>query len=149
MAPAHRKPPSVVTLLTAAAILALTAALTFAVGRAAGTHISLGLVAAGATGVWALAAFTAGIAALAAGGVRGSIRVTGLAMGLLIGMYALDLAGRLAHGLSWVRWASVFRYYGAPLRDGIDVAAGAAIVVAGLICLMAGTVLFERRDIRH
>ena len=47
--------------------MAVTGAMTFIVGRIAGTDISLGLVTAGVMGVWPLAMFFGGVAALASG----------------------------------------------------------------------------------
>jgi ABC-2 type transport system permease protein len=64
-------------------------------------------------------------------------------------MYAVDLAGRLAHGLVGVRWISVFRYYGAPLRDGIDAASFVGVVGAAVVLAVLGAMLFERRDVSH
>ena len=64
-------------------------------------------------------------------------------------MYAIDLAGRLAHGLEPLRWISAFRYYGAPLRDGIDPASFIGLTAAGVLLLIAGAMLIERRDIHH
>jgi ABC-2 type transport system permease protein len=137
----------IVAAATTAAMLALIGVMTFLGGRVAGTHISLGLVAAGAAGVWPFAVFAAGIAGLASGALHGSLRVSGVAMGTLVAMYALDLAGRLAHALEGLRWISVFRYYGAPLRDGIDPASFAGVVAAGIVLLAVGATLFERRDV--
>src|SRR5512135_1122916 len=82
-----------------AAIMALTGAMTFIVGRIAGTGISLGLVAAGVLGVVPLAMFFGGVAALACGALHSARTVTGMTVGLLVAMYALDVAGRLATGL--------------------------------------------------
>jgi len=130
-------------------ILALTGVMTFLGGRIAGTHISLGLVAAGVMGVWPLALFFAGVAALTSGALHNSRTVTGIALGALVAMYALDLAGRLAHGLGPIRWISAFRYYGAPMRDGIDPASFIGLAGAGVLLLIAGTVLFKRRDVLH
>jgi hypothetical protein len=64
-------------------------------------------------------------------------------------MYALDLAGRLAHGLGGLCWISAFRYYGAPLRDGIDPGSFAAMFGAGIVLAVLGALLFERRDVLH
>jgi len=139
----------VVAALVSFAILGLTGALTFIAGRIAGTHISLGLVIAGAIGVWPLALFFAGVAALASGVLHDSKTVAGIALATLVAMYAIDLAGRLAHGLEPVRWISAFRYYGAPLRDGIDPASFIGLTVAGVLLLILGAMLIERRDIHH
>jgi ABC-2 type transport system permease protein len=139
----------VATAVITAAILAAIGALTFVSGRLAGTGISLGLTAAGVLGLWPLAVFFAGVAAVAGGILNRSASVTGVATGTLVAMYVIDLAGRLADGLEPLRWISAFRYYGAPMRDGIDVVPLAGLTVAGLVLVAAGAVLFDRRDLRH
>jgi ABC-2 type transport system permease protein len=139
----------VVAAVACAAIMAVTGAMTFIVGRLAGTDISLGLVAAGVTGVWPLAMFFGGVAALASGRLHNARTVTGLSVGILVAMYALDVAGRLASGLDAIRWISAFRYYGAPLRDGIDPAPFIGLTAVGLLLLISGALLLERRDVLH
>lgn len=138
-----------VAAISSAAILIVLGASTFIVGWAAGTHISLGLVAAGVAGVFPLALFAGGLAALASGILRSSLTVSGVAMGTLVAMYALDLAGRLAHALDPLRWFSAFRYYGSPLTDGIDPASFIGLGAAGGLLMILGAVLFERRDVLH
>ena len=137
----------VVAAVAAAEVMVIMGILTFVSGRIAGTHISAGLVAAGVAGVWALALLFAGVAALATGALHNPRLVSGLSLGVLIGMYALDLVGRLAASLDAIRWASAFRYYGAPLRDGLDVVSSVGLVAVGAGLLVAGALLFERRDI--
>lgn len=132
-----------------AAIMALTGGMTFVAGQIAGTHISLALVAAGAMGLWPLALFAGGLAALASGALHSQRAVNGIALGALVWMYALDLAGRLAHGLKPIRWASAFRYYGAPIRHGIEPASFICLTGAGALLLLAGALLLERREILH
>jgi ABC-2 type transport system permease protein len=139
----------VVTAAITAVIMSVTGLMTFIAGRVAGTHISAGLVAAGVMGVWPLALFFAGAAAIGCGTLHSSRSVMGISLGALVGMYALDLAGRLAHGLEPLRWASAFRYYGAPMRDGIDPVAFFGLTVAGLVLVAIGGLLFERRDVLH
>jgi hypothetical protein len=129
--------------------MALTGVMTYTAGQIAGTHISLGLVAAGAMGLWPLALFAGGLSALASGVLHSQRTVNGFALGALVGMYALDLAGRLAHGLEPSRWASAFRYYGAPIRHGIDPAAFIGLTAVGALLLLVGALLLERRDILH
>ncbi len=138
-----------VVALATLAIMMLTALLTFLGGAIAGTHISLGLVCAGVLGVWALTLFFAGVAALAAGAAHSPRAVNGIALGTLVAMYAIDLAGRLADGLAPIRWVSAFRYYGAPLRDGLDPASFVGLAAAGAMLVIAGAFLLERRDIVH
>jgi beta-exotoxin I transport system permease protein len=139
----------IVAAATSAAIMVLTGAMTIVAGRLAGTHISVGLVMAGVMGVWPLAMFFGGVAALASGALHSARAVNGVALGTLVAMYALDLAGRLAHGLAGLRWISAFRYYGAPMRDGIDPASFIGLTAAGVLLLIAGALLFERRDLRQ
>ena len=138
-----------VAALTSLAVLALIGLMTFLGGWIAGTHISGGLVAAGVIGVWPLALLFGGISALACGALHNSRTVSGIALAALIGMYAIDLAGRLAHNLEPIRWASAFRYYGAPLRDGIDPVSFVGLAAAGVLLLALGALLLERRDLTH
>lgn len=138
-----------VAALTALAVMLLTGALTFVAGRLAGTHISAGLVAAGVLGVWPLGLLAGGIGAAAAGALHSPRGATGGALGLLVAMYALDLVGKLAHSLQWLRWASAFRYYGSPMRDGIDIASFAGLMLVAVVLMVAGALLFERRDVLH
>ena len=77
--------------------------------------------------------FAAGLAALASGALHSSLTVTGVAMGTLVAMYALDLAGRLADALDPLRWISAFRYYGAPMQNGIDVASFIGLTAAAAL----------------
>jgi beta-exotoxin I transport system permease protein len=138
-----------VAAVACAAIMAVTGAMTFIVGRLAGTDISLGLVASGVMGVRPLAMLFGGAAALASGCLHNARTVTGLSVGILVAMYALDVAGRLASGLDAIRWMSAFRYYGAPMRDGIDAASFVGLTAVGLLLVIAGALLLERRDVLH
>ena len=139
----------IVMALSTVLIMAITGVLTFVAGRLAGTHISAGLVTAGVMGVWPLAMFFGGVSGVVAGAVHSSRSVVGITVGVLVGMYALDLAGRLAHSLEPLRWLSAFRYYGAPMRDGIDEVTFIGLTLAGLLLVTLGTRLFERRDVLH
>ena len=139
----------VVAAVACAAIMAVTGVMTFIVGRVAGTAISLGLVMAGVMGVWSLAMFFGGVAALASGVLHSTRTVTGLSVGVLVAMYALDVAGRLANGLDPMRWISAFRYYGAPLRDGLDPASFIGLTAVGILLLINGALMLERRDVLH
>lgn len=137
----------VVAALSACAVMGLTGVMTFVVGRLAGTHISLGLVTAGVFGVLPLGLLGGGVAAVAAGAMRGGRGASGIAMGALLAMYALDLVGKLSHSLEWFRWASAFRYYGSPMRDGIDPVAFAGMTTLAAGLMLLGARLFERRDL--
>jgi hypothetical protein len=84
-----------------------------------------------------------------AGGLtsRGST-VTAVAMGTIVAMYAIDLAGRLVDSLDPLRYASVFRWYGAPLTDGLDVPAFAGLLLVAAALTAVGAALLDRRDLR-
>ena len=140
---------ALVTAAVSAVIMAIAGVMLFLTGRIAGTHISLGLVAAGVMGVWPLALVAAGFAAVAVGYLHTSRSVHAFSLGLIVAMYVLDLAGRLAHGLAPIRWISAFKYYGSPMRDGIDPPSFIGLIIAGAVLVAVGALLFERRDIRH
>jgi len=40
--------------------------------------------------------------------------------GVLVAMYVIDLIGRLSPDVSGIRYASVFKYYGNAVEDGLD-----------------------------
>lgn len=136
-----------VTVLLSAAILAVMGLMIFVSGRIAGTAISPGLTAAGAAGMWPFAVVFAGLAVLVGGLTSRTPVVTGVAVGTLVAMYALDLAGRLADALEPVRWLSIYRYAGNPMVDGLDVLPWLGMLAAGLLLACAGALLLERRDI--
>jgi ABC-2 type transport system permease protein len=133
--------------IATAGVLLLTGVLTTAAGVIAGDVVPIGHLAAGLAGVWGLALFFGGAATLASGLMHRAGLVLGTAGGLLGAMYVLDLVGKLSAPLDGLRWASAFRYYGAPLQDGLDVAGFALLVVAGALLAVAGAACFERRDI--
>lgn len=76
--------------------------------------------------------------------------VTGAVAGVLISMYVIDvidLIGRLDHGLSGVRYVSVFKYYGNAIEDGIDPLAFVGVTVAAVLLAVLGAWLFKCRDL--
>jgi ABC-2 type transport system permease protein len=130
-----------------AAILAAAWALTCLGSLVAGADLDAGLAAAGYANVWPLAIFAAGIAMLVTGISQHAGTVTGIASGVLVAMYVLDLLGRLSDSVEPFRWLSAFRYYGTAAVDGIDPFALAGLTAAGTALAAVGTILFERRDI--
>jgi ABC-2 type transport system permease protein len=62
-------------------------------------------------------------------------------------MYVADLVGRLDTSLDWVRYSSVFRYYGRAIEDGIDPLAVAGVSAVAVALAYVGALLFERRDL--
>jgi ABC-2 type transport system permease protein len=74
-------------------------------------------------------------------------KVQGIAIGALIGMYALDVVSRPVDRLEWLKYLSAFHYYGAAIEHGIWWwgALVQLIVIAALV--PAAVWLFERRDV--
>jgi ABC-2 type transport system permease protein len=135
------------TAIAAAAVLLVAGLLTAVAAALVGEGLALDRLGGALAGVWGLALFFAGCAALASGLLHRMGPVLGLSAGLLGAMYLLDVLGKLADTLGSLRWLSAFRYYGAPLQDGLDVAGFAVLVVVGALLAVAGAACFERRDI--
>jgi len=138
----------VVTGISAAAILAVIWALTWVTGTIAGTGISATTLGSGVVNVWPLAMVFAGLAVLASGVVHRPATVTAIATGTLLGMYVIDLVGKLSDAVEPFRVISAFRYYGSAIQNGLDLSHVAGLTIAALIAATAGALLFERRDVR-
>ncbi|HEX5780464.1 MAG TPA: hypothetical protein VFX80_01015 [Solirubrobacteraceae bacterium] len=128
-------------------VLAVTTLLTWVVAILVGTDASLVVLGRGAANVWPLSMFFGGLAALAAGFVHRSAPVTAIATGTLVGMYVIDLVGKLADEVEPLRYVSVFKYYGSAIQDGIDPMAFAAVTLAGIALAIGGAILLRRRDV--
>ena len=136
----------VVTAVVLAAVLAVATFLTMIAALLVGADPDLWIIVRGMANVWPLSIFFAGLAALAAGVLHSASRVTAVAAGALVGMYAIDLVGKLADSLDWIRWGSAFRYYGSAVQDGIDPLAFVGLAVVGIAMAGLGAWLFQRRD---
>ena len=135
------------TAVELAAVLVITGLLTGLGSLLAGAGLAAGPALAGFANVWPLALLFAGLGIIASGfSLRTSV-VTGAVAGALVSMYVLDLVGRLDTGLDWVRYASVFRYYGNAIEDGIDPLAFAGVTAAAVALGALGAWLFDRRDL--
>ena len=84
---------------------------------------------------------------LAAGHAHRSAPVTAFCVGLLVVMYLLDVVGKLADPVGWLRSLSAFRYYGEPLLHGLSAGGAAGLVLAGALLAAVGALAFERRDV--
>jgi ABC-2 type transport system permease protein len=150
-APLSRRALTAGTFATAAlaipAVLAVCGVLTLAAAALTGQELSVGRLAAALLGVWALALFFAGAAILAAGFSHRAAPVTAASVGLLVVMYLLDVIGKLAGSLGWLRSLSAFRYYGEPLLHGVSAGGAAGLVLAGALLAALGALQFERRDL--
>lgn len=133
--------------LELAAVLAVSVLICLLAGWLSGAGLSFGLALAGYANVWPLALLFAGFGVLATGfSLRTSV-VTGSVAGVLVAMYVADLVGRLDTSLDWVRYGSVFRYYGRAIEDGIEPVAFAGIAAVAVAVAALGALLFERRDL--
>jgi len=135
------------TAIELAAVLAISFLLTMLGSVLAGAGLDAGKAAAGFAGVWPLSLLFAGLWVVAcAWSLRTSV-VTGAVAGVLVAMYVVDLIGRLDPGFDWVRYASVFRYYGNAIEDGIEPLAFCGVTATAAILAALGAWLFDRRDI--
>ncbi|HEU5104641.1 MAG TPA: ABC transporter permease subunit [Solirubrobacterales bacterium] len=135
------------TAVELAAVLAVSWVLTMLGSVLAGAGLAAGPAAAGFASVWPLGLLFAGLGIVVSGfSLRTSI-VTGSVAGVLVAMYVIDLVGRLDPGLDWVRYSSVFRYYGNAIEDGIEPVSFIGVVLAGLVLATLGAWLFDRRDV--
>ncbi|MGN6662969.1 MAG: ABC transporter permease subunit [Solirubrobacterales bacterium] len=133
--------------LELAGVLALSWLLTMAGSLVSGAGLAAGPAAAGFADVWPLALLFAGLGIVFAGWSLRTSVITGAAAGVLVAMYVIDLVGKLDPSLSWVRYASVFKYYGNAIEDGIDPLAFAGTAVAAVLLAALGAWLFDRRDV--
>lgn len=130
-----------------AAVLVTTLALTELGSLVSGAGLSFGSSLAGLANVWPLALLSAGLGIIVTGfSLRTSV-VTGSVAGLLVAMYVVDLVGRLDPSLDGIRYASVFRYYGKAIEDGIDPLSFVGVTAAAAVLAAIGALLFERRDL--
>jgi beta-exotoxin I transport system permease protein len=135
------------TAVELAIVLVLTVILTGLGSLVSGADLSLGSALAGYANVWPLALVFAGLGVVATGfSLRTSV-VTGAVAGALVTMYLIDLIGKLDPGLSGIRYASVFKYYGNAIEDGIEPIAFIGVTAVAIIFAAVGAWLFERRPL--
>lgn len=135
------------TAVELAVVLAITGLLTAIGSLLSGAGLEAGPAAAGFASVWPLALLFAGLGVIAcAWSLRTSV-VTGAVAGVLVAMYVIDLIGKLDPGLDWLRYASVFKYYGNAIEEGIKPLAFCGVTAAAALLAALGAWLFERRDI--
>jgi ABC-2 type transport system permease protein len=130
-----------------AGVLAMLTVATWLAGALVGADPSIAVLARGFANVWPLAMLFAGLAVLASGRLHAGSPVTAVAAGTLIGMYVLDLVGKLAAPLDPIRAVSAFKYYGSAIQNGIDPATFCGMLLVAVVLAVTGFALFERRDV--
>ncbi len=133
--------------LEVAIVLALALLLTEIGSLLSGAGLSFGSAAAGFANVWPLALLFAGLAIVVTGWSLRTSVVTGSLAGVLVGMYVLDLVGRLDPSLDAIRYGSVFRYYGKAIESGIDPLSFLGVTATAMGLASIGALLFDRRDL--
>lgn len=135
------------TAVELALVLAVTVAFTGLGSALSGAGLSFGAALAGFANVWPLALLFAGLGVVATGWSLRTSVVTGSVAGVLVSMYVIDLIGRLDSDLSGLRYASVFKYYGNAIEDGIDPLAFCGVTIAATAFAALGAWFFDRRDL--
>ncbi len=130
-----------------AAVLLVSVLITALGGLLAGAGLSFSQALAGFANVWPLALLFAGFGVVATGWSLRTSVVTGSVAGVLVAMYVADLVGRLDTSLDWIRYGSVFRYYGKAIEDGIDPVSFIGVTAVAIATAALGALLFDRRDI--
>jgi len=135
------------TAVELAAVLAASVLIAMLGSLLAGAGLSFGSALAGYASVWPLALLFAALGIVVTGWSLHTPVVTGSVAGVLVAMYVADLVGRLDTSLDWIRYGSVFRYYGKAIEDGIDPVAFAGVTAVAVAVAALGALLFERRDL--
>lgn len=135
------------TAVELAAVLLASLLVTMLGSALAGSGLSFSRALAGFASVWPLALLFAAFGILVTSRSLHTAVVTGSVAGILVAMYVADLVGRLDTSLDWVRYGSVFRYYGRAIEDGIDPLSFLGVTAVAVALAALGAVLFERRDL--
>jgi beta-exotoxin I transport system permease protein len=135
------------TAVELAAVLAASVLIAMLGSLLAGAGLSFGSALAGYASVWPLAMLFAALGIVVSGWSLHTPVVTGSVAGVLVAMYVADLVGRLDTGLDWIRYGSVFRYYGRAIEDGIDPVAFLGVTAVAVAVAALGALLFDRRDL--
>lgn len=135
------------TAVELAAVLIVAVALTEIGSLISGAGLDFGKAVTGFANVWPLALLFAGLGIVVTGWSLRTSVVTGSVAGALVAMYIADLIGRLDPNLDGIRYASVFRYYGNAIENGIEPLAFLGVTGVAVLLAALGAVLFERRDL--
>ena len=135
------------TAVELAAVLLASLLVTMLGSLLAGSGLCFTRALAGFANVWPLALLFAALGIVVTSRSLHTAVVTGSVAGILVAMYVADLVGRLDASLDWVRYGSVFRYYGRAIEDGIDPLSFLGVTAVAVALAALGAVLFDRRDL--
>jgi ABC-2 type transport system permease protein len=135
------------TAVELAAVLLASLLITMLGSVVAGSGLCFSRTLAGFANVWPLALLFAALGIVVTSRSLHTAVVTGSVAGILVAMYVADLVGRLDTSLDWVRYGSVFRYYGRAIEDGIDPLSFLGVTAVAVALAALGAVLFDRRDL--
>jgi ABC-2 type transport system permease protein len=135
------------TAVEVAGVLAVSVLLCEVGSLLSGAALPLHSALTGFINVWPLAMLSAALGILVTSRSLHTSVVTGSVAGVLVGMYVLDLMGRLDRSLDGIRYVSVFRYYGKAVENGIDIVAFVGVSVVAVALAAVGSWLFEKRDL--
>lgn len=135
------------TAIELAAVLVVALVLTSVGSLVSGAGLSFGSALAGFANVWPLALLFGAMGVVVTGFSLRTAIVTGSVAGVLVGMYVIDLVGRLDPSLDAIRYVSVFRYYGKAIENDIDPLSFLGVTVAAVGLAAVGAILFARRDL--
>lgn len=130
-----------------AAVLVVGLLITTLGSLLSGAGLSFTRALAGFANVWPLALLFAALGIVVTGWSLRTTVVTGSVAGILVAMYVADLVGRLDTSLDWIRYGSVFRYYGQAIEEGIDPLAFIGVTAVAVALAALGALLFGRRDL--
>jgi len=96
-----------------------------------------------------LALFVAACAFAASAGARTHGRANGIALGVTVFAYLLNVVSGLIGSLDWLRWLTPFGYYepGRAIGDGLRIGPAALLTGVAVVLLVLARELAERRDL--
>ncbi|MGN6033078.1 MAG: ABC transporter permease subunit [Thermomicrobiales bacterium] len=137
-------------LVIATYLLAIVAAISvalWAMAQALDLSLSMRQAWRAAFALWPLATAFGALSLALSALVRQRSWALGIPAAVLFLMYLLNVIGRLAPAISWVRWLSAFNYYGVAITEGLWWPGVATLVGSAVVLTALATLLFNRRDI--
>lgn len=109
--------------------------------------LPVGTVAGAVLNLWPICLFFGALALLCSAVFHRRVLAIAIPGAVLLGMYLLDVLGKLSEDFEGLRRASAFRYYGSAVEDGIEWAHFAGLTAAALVLVALAVIAFRRRDI--